>query len=191
MGSYVEPRGARHKVEIGIGGEQLRIPIRREWFVLAFLPFWLAGWTVGGIAAMRALAEHFEPFLLFWLGGWAVGWLFAAGTLAAQLAGAEIVRADGRDLEVSMGVGPLRRTWRYRGDAIRNLTSIEPDTDLWGWGRRRSMNWFFARPKTGAVKFDYGAESVYLASGVDEPEGREIVAWLARRLPRGAVWSEG
>ena len=182
--SYVEPPGMRHRVEIGAGGEQLRIPIRREWFIVAFLPFWLFGWAMGEISAIRQLESRFEPFLLFWLGGWTVGGLFFAAVLAAQFAGAEILRADGRDLEVSMGIGPLRRTWRYRGDAIRNLTSTEPDTDVWG---RRRVNWILARPKTGAVKFDYGAESIYLAAGVDEPEGREIVAWLARRLPRGAV----
>lgn len=32
------------------------------------------------------------------------------------------------------------------------------------------------------MKFDYGADSIYLATGVDEPEGRTIVDWLARRL---------
>jgi len=36
------------------------------------------------------------------------------------------------------------------------------------------------------VKFDYGAETIFIAAGVDEPEGRVIARWLALRLPTGA-----
>ncbi len=51
----------------------------------------------------------------------------------------------------------------------------------------RNQRPFWMRPRTGAVKFDYGADSIYLATGVDEPEGRIIVDWLARRLGIEAI----
>lgn len=183
---YVEPRAARRREEVVQGVTQLRIPARRQWFVLAFLPFWLAGWTAGGIAAMRQLAEGFNTFLFFWLCGWAVGWAFAAFTLAAQLGGAEVVRVTNGDLEISNGIGFLRRIWLYRGDTVENLMSYDPEIKTL-WGRQGLEKPFFIRPSTGAVKFDHGAETVFLANGVDEPEGRAIVEWLSKRLPRASL----
>lgn len=38
-----------------------------------------------------------------------------------------------------------------------------------------------------AAKFDYGAETIYAAGGVDEADGRTIVDWLRPRLPRSAT----
>lgn len=181
MDGYVEPRSARRRIESVDGVERIRIPMRRNWFVMIFLAFWLTGWTVGGIAAMTALFTHFEPFLVVWLCGWAAGWGFAASTILFQICGAETISAHGGDLEVRSGASPLVRTWRYRGNAIRNLQSAAPTSDP--FGMRHMQTPFWIRPRSGAVRFDYGAETVYLANGVDEPEGREVVAWLAKRLP--------
>lgn len=163
------------------------MPVKRLWFAIAFLPFWLALWTFGGLAAMSELFREPQvaPFLIFWLSGWAVGWVYAASTLLQQLFGAEIVRVVNRDLEFSAGVWPLRRTWRYRGDSIRNLMGWSVDDDL--FSARNLQRPFWLRPRTGAVKFDYGADSMFLATGVDEPEGRVIAEWLAKRLPRSAT----
>jgi hypothetical protein len=182
---YVEPRGARHKVEIVDGVEQIRIPMRRNWFVTAFLLFWLTMWTTAGINVGRELYTDFSWFLLLWLGGWAAGWVFAASTLAAQFWGAETIATTGGDLLIRSGAGALARTWRYRGSDIRNLQSDTPTNDLAGMRYRPAPFWI--RPRSGAVRFDYGAETIYWANGIDEPEGREIVAWLARRLPARAM----
>ncbi len=59
------------------------------------------------------------------------------------------------------------------------------------FGMRSFQQPFFMRPKTGAVKFDYGADSIFPGSGVDEPEGRAIAAWLEKRLPRSAAAGYG
>lgn len=185
-GGYVEPGRTRHRAEFVGGVERLRIPYRRQWFVFLFVPFWLLLWTFGGIAAIGEMAAHPNGFLAFWLCGWAAGWVFAASMLAAQF-GAELVSAPNGDLEVSGGFGPVRRTWRYRGGTIRNLQSAVVPDDPWGMGMRGWQTPFWMRPRTGAVRFDYGAQTLYLAAGVDEPEGREIVAWLAKRLPRTAM----
>ena len=53
-------------------------------------------------------------------------------------------------------------------------------------GRNQRPFWMRQRT-TGAVKFDYGTKTIFLADGLDEPEGRMIVAWLARRLGIQAV----
>lgn len=185
MARYVEPRAARHRVEIVDGREQLRIPARRNWPTALFLGLWLALWSVGGAVVISELVRHFEPFLLLWLSFWAVGWLFAAGTLAMLIGGSEQVRVIDGDLELSAGVGRLRRTWRYRGAAIRELRRAE--TPSWGpWFVRNQTMPILLRPRSGAVQFDYGADTIFFASGVAGPEGGRIAVWLARRLPPSA-----
>lgn len=182
---YIEPRGVRHRVEVVDGIEQLRIPMRRQWFVILFLPIWLTGWAFGEVSAAGQLTQSFDLFIAAWLIGWTIAGLFAATTLIAQLFGTQTLRVVQRDLEVRMGVGPLRRTWRYRGDAIEHLMAWTPETGLYGMRGMQRPLWL--RPRTGAVKFDYGAESIFLAPELDEPEGRVVVDWLARRLPRRAT----
>lgn len=181
---YVEPRGARHRIELIDGVQQLRIPMRRQWFTILFLSVWLCGWTAGGITAMTQVVRTWDWFLIFWLGGWAIGWVFAAGTVAGQLAGAEILRVVNGDLEVSNGIGQIRRTRLYRGGTIRNLTGYDP-VDAFPW--RGNVQTPFMRSRTGAVKFDYGAETIFLAASVQEPEGNDIARWLGTRLPKTAT----
>ena len=190
---YIEPRECRFVRERVDGVEQIRIPMRRNWFVLLFLSFWICGWTFGGLAAFSQLSQDFDWFLVFWLGGWVLGWVFAAATIGSQLAGSEIIRVTGRDLEISVGIGPFRRRRLYRGDRIQYLDSSDPNPMGWAWwqGSRQSRSPFgaFGKPQQGAIKFDYGAETLYAASSVDEAEGRMIVDWLRPKLPRSATSS--
>lgn len=189
--NYVEPRKHRFQLERVDGAEQIRIPTRRNWFVLLFVSFWICGWTVAGLTTMHELAQHFDLFTVFWLGGWAFGWVFAAATIGSQLVGSEIIRIFGRDLEMSAGIGPIRRRRLYRGDHIHCLDSSDPNPMALSWwqGSRVSRSAFtpFGKAAQGAIKFDYGAETIYAASSVDEAEGRMIVAWLAPKLPRTAT----
>jgi hypothetical protein len=185
VGSYVEPRTARRKIETIDGVERIRIPMRRNWFVMLFLPVWLTGWAAGWIAvAGQLMTTGFQPFLALWLSFWTVGGIAAISILVMQFWGSETIVVQGGDLEIRSGAKPFVRTWRYRGSAIRNLQSAAPANDVFGMRRRPTPFWM--RPQSGAVRFDYGAETMYAASGVDEPEGREIVTWLAKRLPAAA-----
>ena len=141
---YVEPHSARFIEERVEGIEQLRIPMRRNWFVLLFVGFWIVMWTFGGIVAIVQVIQHFELFLIVWLAMWALGWCFAAVTIATQIAGSEIIRVVGRDLEISVGAGKLRRRRLYRGDQVRNLRSSDPNP----WGMPWRMPAIRAQPKT-------------------------------------------
>lgn len=59
MGSrYIEPQSSRFIRERVEGVEQLRIPMRRNWFILLFLGFWICGWTVGGIVAIDQVSQN-------------------------------------------------------------------------------------------------------------------------------------
>jgi hypothetical protein len=171
------------------GVEQIRIPVRRNWFVLLFVSFWIVMWTLGGGVAMYQAVTTHDLFLLVWLCFWALGWCFAAATIASQVAGSEVIRVVGRDLELGIGVGKLVWRRRYRSDHIRNLSSSDPNP--WGMPWRMPQPLPIGRWSRGAIKFDYGARTIYAATSAEEAEGRMIVDWLAPKLPRSATEALG
>jgi len=185
MSGKYEPLGKeRYQIEQTSYGERIRIKARRQLLPLLFLPLWLAGWTAGGIAAISQLIRHFEPFLVFWLCGWAFGWVFAAGTIMWMLAGVETLSVVGADLEIAHNALGLSRWWPYQGKMIRHLgVASQP---AWPY----KFYWqipFFSNTRQGTVRFDYGARTYFVVAGLDESEGRNIVEWLAKRLPAGAI----
>lgn len=76
------------------------------WAVIGFAVFWLSFWTLGGVLAMRELAQ-----IVF---------------------GSEVVRWDTDGFEVRRGVGPVRSVRRVRGEDLRQIRirqrRVEADT---------------------------------------------------------------
>lgn len=178
---YEAVASPRYVVERDGPGERIRIRARRQIFPLLFLPVWLAGWTAGGVMAIRQVFENFSAFLLFWLCGWALGWVFAASTIAWMIWGSEVLAVVGRDLEVSTQIGPWSRRKVYRGSEIRDLgvSDTNPfqafrfDSPLVG-GRR------------GMIRFDYGARTIRAGASLEEAEAKMVVERLAGKLPATA-----
>jgi hypothetical protein len=170
-----EPRFAVEQVG---GSEQIRVKARKQIFVLLFLPVWLTLWTMGGVTAVHQLLETGEWFLAFWLCAWAVGWVFAALTICWMIFGFETLRVVGGDLEIAQHMLRWSRRKLYPGGQVRNLQASEPPLSarfqpsfpLWGM-------------KSGTVRFDYGARTIYAAAGLDAAEGQMIVERLNKRLP--------
>ncbi|HEX4738556.1 MAG TPA: hypothetical protein VH331_13450 [Allosphingosinicella sp.] len=180
VSGYEEPQGPRFRVAVENGREEIRVPAQRSWPLLLFLIFWLAMWTVGGCVAIYQLITTHELFLALWLCAWAVGWVFAAGTIAWMIAGAEILNVSAGDLEIGWRVLRFGRTRRYRGTVIRALSPASGN-ELF---RRFQFNLpFLTALKSGAMKFDYGARTIYCCGGLDEAEGRLIVDLVRKRLP--------
>lgn len=179
---YEEARAPRFIIERGLRGEQIRVPARRNIFALLFLPFWLFFWTIGGIFAIGEFARTGEAFLALWLCGWAVGWLAAAGVIAWMLCGAELLRVTGGDLEIGESLFGWARTRLYRGGEVRGLTGNSTPF----FAQFQFALPFVMRPRSGSVKFHYGARTIYAAQGLDEAEGQMIVTHLLRQLPRTA-----
>jgi len=185
MAIRYQPLGKeRFQIEKTFDGELIKVRARRQIFPMLFLPIWLAGWTAGGVAAITQVIQHFEPFLVFWLCGWAVGWVAVSGTLVWMFTGAETVKVVHDDLEVTHLALGFKRTWLYQGNMIRAL-GVAPQP---GWPFR--FQWqipFFSNTRSGAIRFDYGARTYYLAAGLDEAEARRIIDILAKALPDAAL----
>ena len=161
------------------------IPARRSWFILLFLGVWLTIWTIGGIAAVYRIAQDFDLFLVFWLFGWAVGWLFAASMVAWQINGRETLRVGGGDLQVEHGAVGLRKSWWFRGEQVRDLQANDRPVFPFGWGAFDAPFLFWRQ--WGAVRFRYGARTIYLAPALDVAEGQAIVDVLKKYLPRAVA----
>jgi hypothetical protein len=184
---FVVPAGGRHRIEMIDGVEQIVVPVKRSWFIIPFLLFWMVMWTLGGGVIAMSIAESGSFAPIVFLFTWAAAWLFVLTALFTQMWGVEIIRASSTELDVTKRAGPLHRRWRYRADLIRNLAPCPPNIDQ--WGRRSSQTPVWSRNASGAVKFDYGAQTILLAAGVDEAEGRTIAQWLTARLPTGVTGS--
>lgn len=180
---YEQAKAPRFKIEPGPTGERIRVPARRKVFALAFLPIWLAGWTVGGILALNEFIETREPFLAMWLVAWGVGWVVAAGIVAWMIGGAEILRVSGGDLEIGHSLFGWTRSRFYRAADIRDLKAAEAAPFMDQFQLQLPM---LMKAKWGSVKFNYGARTIYVAQGLDEAEGRLIADWLLKRLPLAA-----
>ena len=185
MPTYVSPKPPRYTVAWMGGVEEIRIPARRNWLTLLFLPVWIVVWTVGGIAVLGSLFTHFDLFLAVWLLFWALGWVIAVATILWNLRGLEFIRVVGGDLEIGYRAAFLTKSWLYRGSEIRGLSAAQ-GLSLFERMAGFDFPMVFGR-RMGSVKFSHGARTIHAASALDEAEGRLIVAWLATRLPPQAT----
>lgn len=167
--------------EMPEGAEQLRVLPRRSWKVV-------------GVAAALLLFHEGHGALHVWgKGSWLdIGWTAIIGFALLMLLldwvgeffGTETWRVTGGELIVSRGIGPLRRTFRYKVSGIRDLVSDGPSKE--GQARPK-VHYIFHKPESGAVRFAYEGKTIAFAEWLDESEGEQIVRWLRPKLPRNAT----
>ena len=183
MGAFEPLPKAHFRLETSEGVPKIIIPARRNWFVLIFIPFWLAIWTVGGMAAFYdLLANPGSPrlFLTIWLIGWAIGWLFAASWLGWNISGREELSVTNDALVKGWRVLGFGREKRYDLSQIRGLSVGTPP---FPYGQMRISYPPFLPMTFGPLKWNYGASTVYAASGLSEGEAEMILVELQKRLP--------
>lgn len=173
---FEDPAVSRIATENINGETVLRVPPRRNVFVLAFLLFWLGGWTVGGKMAMDQLWSGTvqggaQGFLSFWLCAWALGWAAAASTIVRQIFGVEEIGATSTGLRHSYRLLLWSRTRRFNPASIAKLRWQEAGGSQWS-----------RQGTPPSVAFDYGAKTIQMAKGADSGEGEYIVSTLRQRL---------
>ena len=184
---FENPRKNRIRKDIGREGVVLTIPARRNFFLLGFLAFWLAGWTVGGLFAIGSLIGEWDKegpqwFLLFWLGGWAFGWLMAARILVTNLIGQERLLITNQGIIQELRIAFYSRSHAYQARSIKRL-AWQAD------GGQQTTIPLFSDKRLGAVQFHYGTETIILARGTDSAEGAFVIetmqsiANLAKDMP--------
>ena len=181
MAGFESPPKPRFIVESGRGSEKIVVPAGRNWFVLLFLPFWLILWTAGGIAAFgQALTGNDTGFLVVWLCFWAVGWIFAASWLGWQISGKELIAVEGGALVRGWSMLGLKREKRYDLTHVDELATCTPP---FPYNMMRVSYPPFFPANFGPLKWNYGASTIYAASGLSEAEAKMIIERLRSRLP--------
>jgi hypothetical protein len=165
-------------------GDRLVVRFRpkRSWGTLAFLAFWLTGWTAGGIAAISALLTGDwgeRAFLLLWLCGWASGEFFVTGVIVWQLFGREFLIVTPEQFEVRKEVGRFARMKSYEVALVRDLRAarVPPDED--------------ERPrKDFCLEFEYDDGMVRVGEGMGEREAEHLAASVLVRIRPRTWWGE-
>jgi hypothetical protein len=179
MPPALQPATPRAQIVDEVSRLRVTIPVRRNWFVVVFLPLWLIGWGVGEVSVLTKVLNDPPtggegPFVLVWLVMWnIIGPVFTAFWLW-NIAGKEIVALDDEFLTVRYALGPVGWTRRFDRREVVDLRMSPPATADF-----RSLSWW---PGGGMIAFDYGARTYRFASGLDEAEAKQVAADLRRRL---------
>ena len=173
---------ARATINETASGLEIRVPARKNWFLILFLGFWMIGWACGEVFAVFQLASGKTPFganvfLLAWLGGWTVGGAFAAYVWAWMAVGFEQILLRPDALVVKRNVLGFGNDREYDLAYVSNLraapTTFNPfafssSLQFWGIGG-------------GTVAFDYGSKTFRFGAALDEAEAQELVQRLRAR----------
>lgn len=178
-------------------GPRVVIPSPFLWPITIFFSFWLWGWTMGEISAIKGLWQIASSatswvallpgaFMLFWLAGWTVGGVFAWSLFLFSIQGREVVMLEGAvlcvRLETLLG---LHWSWRF------NITELEAPR-LLSLLAGESENFDKIKgaggvlPDYAGIKLTAGKKTWRLALGVSLASAKELAYTLHSRfgLPR-------
>jgi hypothetical protein len=182
--TYVVPEGMRSVITPDADSLIVEIPVKRNWFQLLFLSFWLCGWAAGEVMVPVSFFSGKGPpgarlFTVAWLGMWTVGGAFAIYAWLWQIAGKEIIRLTSSALIKRRAVNRFGRDKEFSLAHVRNLRVVPSQGfnpfdfasagQLWGLSG-------------GSIAFDYGARTYRFGQGVDESEAKSIVSKFKERV---------
>ncbi len=162
------------------------IASERHVWLLAFLPFWLAGWTAGGvfllIELLRGQPTGGATFSIIWLVFWAGAWAFATYAWLWTAFGKEVIG-------IASGVLTIKRDVFGRGPKkafpAHEILNIRP-IGFFG----RMMTWegglAYWGLTGGTVAFDWRGRTHRFGIQLEEHEARDLVELLRPCLPEAA-----
>jgi hypothetical protein len=179
------PSKGRAVITDTVGGIEIVIPAKRNWFIIIFMCAWLGGWFFGETTALASLSSGSgNLFLLFWVIGWTVGGIFAVRAVIWLLAGREIITIQHGQLTVAKRGALFVRDKVYDTDEIERIR-VQEESELGGWNNSRRSD-FLNMSSGGTIRFDYGLQTVKIASGIDEAEGYHVL----QRIRQGQLLPE-
>lgn len=152
------------------------IPAKKNWFVVAFLAFWMCGWLFGEISVITIIITGMIDgnilmmfFLLFWLVGWTAGGIFALRMLIWVTSGKEVITFTPGTITTSKKNLLFNKPKTYDLNSVKNIR-VHEHQDSWG-------SYFQKKPliPPGVIHFSYGMKTIKMGSGIDLPEAEQIL----------------
>ncbi len=186
----IEPvHNGRATIHTHHGIATVSIPVRKNWFVIAFFSFWMCGWLFGVFASsgilfggLGGLFDGVSLFSAVWLMGWTLGGLFVLRMLLWMAIGREVATIQNGTITIEYQNLILKGPKTYSLSDARNFRVSDVDSSYsvfgtgfsWGSNGRRSII------QPGVIRFDYGMNTIKFGSGIDEAEGKHILNELRR-----------
>lgn len=183
---YEDPTASRFHSEFLAGKTVIKIPARRSLPIMAFLAFWLAGWSVGGFGAIQSLLDSSKPlggraFILFWLGGWIVGEVLVSLTLLWMAFGYERITASLNSVGQSMVIFVQFRRKNFLPSAIQNMRfRVLAANKGTKWQKSYSQD-IFGRAN---IEFEYGPKTISMGRNLDRGETDAVIALIEKATGR-------
>ncbi len=178
----VEPGKGRSSIETPPGELRITIPSKKNYFIIIFLLFWLAGWFLGETNAIKEVftpkVKEPELFIIIWLGGWTVGGIYAILAWLWNVAGKEVITLTSNELKHARRLLGLSISKEYDLNSIKNLRVSPIHHSM--FGSRNGMEfWGFTG---GAIAFDYGHTTPKFGALLEEAEAAYIVEAIKNRV---------
>ena len=120
-------------------------------------------------------------FGLVWLTIWTIGGTFAIFTFLWQIFGREEIEVASYSITLNQVVLFFQRSKEYASEYIKDLrTSPMGINEMHNWSRSLA----FYGIGGGIIVFDYGAGTIRLGGGIDEAEGKQIIAEIQQKYPQ-------
>lgn len=175
--------GGAFRTELDAAGERLIIPIRLGW-----RPFVWAGLGTGIMLYLYLLqpgggVDYFDLSVKVAFAYGAIAFLIS---LAASRLAEEVIQIVNGQLVHSWRLLGFKRGKSYSVAEIRALGIALYNFSNPREGQEELVSFQRDFGKRGVIKFDTEKRSVYLGITLDDAAAKDVVAWLARRLPASA-----
>lgn len=185
--AIVEPGKGRAVIEQDGTGLRITIPASMHIGTTTVLTLWLIFWAAGEIVIARTLFQGFAEgpsaaqmlFMIIWPAVWTLMGAWSAGLLLWNVIGKEITELNPTMLKHRKQISIFNRSREYN---VANIVHLRPTLSL------PSSFWFYRLTlalltfKDGAISFEYGHDTRYLASGLEEADAKYVIEHMCRQV---------
>ena len=178
----VEVGKGRGRVERVPAGLRITIPAKKNLLLIAFLAFWLVGWTIGEITAIffvliPEMSAH-TLFVMTWLVPWTIGGALAIYVWLWNVTGKEIILISENELQHIRQLPIFRRSKEYDLAAVSNLRVQAGSARIFSMAHGLEF-WGIAG---GTVVFDYGRSTHRFGAQLEEADAEHIVGEIRKQF---------
>lgn len=159
-------------------GIELHINARRKFGSLILLPVWLAGWTYGGIMALKWILypgpATSRAFISIWLVGWALGEAWAIYQWFWTAFGKETIQLGEGNLTIKRDILGHGRTRTFPIGTVSNLRASGLFSSSSYWDNYRAQ----LKLGRGMVAFDSQGQTHRFGIELNESEAENVVQEL-------------